>query len=151
MLRSAPWRRSAPGALSKRRIPLRYFDVPFHSPLKRISKLARISTQTELHLSDRQPGRSSHEVANKEGIKPAANVIWAADGLAARRRVRRRGPLLIEITGPSLKRLNTHVLKCAFMCRITHTHSPVEFSGGGSHAPRKLAPSRGVNKQLARR
>lgn len=110
MLHSAPWWQNAPGALSERRIPLRYFDVPFHSPLKRISKLARNSTQTELHLSDRQPRRSSHKVANKEGIKPAANVIWAGDGLAElapalrpddRRQVRQRGPLLIEKTGPN--------------------------------------------------
>lgn len=68
-LRRAPWWRNAPGALSERRIPLNYFDAPVHSPPRGISKTARISTQAEFHVSDRQEGRSGRKVANKKGNK----------------------------------------------------------------------------------
>lgn len=54
----------------KRHIPRNYFDMPLPFPRRTISKTARISTQIEPHLSDRQAVLSSHKVAGNPHSPP---------------------------------------------------------------------------------
>lgn len=54
----------------KRHIPRNYFDMPLPFPQRMISKTARISTQIEPHLSDRQAVLSSHKVAGNPHSPP---------------------------------------------------------------------------------
>lgn len=62
MLRSAPLRQNALGALSKRHIPLNYFDMPFHPLREQFQRQLTFPRKQTPHLSDRQAVLSALKV-----------------------------------------------------------------------------------------